>query len=201
MPEGSNTILCIEDDREMAGLIAEELADRGFNVTLAYSGQEGLLAIIKAVPDLILCDISIPTMTGFEVLEQLKGLQPRLGHIPFVFLTALADRDREIAGRRLGADDYITKPIDFDRLALIISARISSPARIKVLPNLVRLNDREIEILTMVARGLTSAQIANKMSLSKRTIDFHIDNVRAKLGAETRTEAAIKAAASGLIKP
>jgi DNA-binding NarL/FixJ family response regulator len=201
MPEGSPTILCIEDDREMADLIAEELADRGFKVALAYNGQDGLMAILKTTPDLILCDINMPTMTGFEVFERLNKLQAGLGHIPFVFLTAFADRESELAGRRLGADDYVTKPIDFDRLGLIISARLSGPTRIKKMSNLVRLNDREIEILTMVARGFTSAQIASKTLLSKRTVDFHVDNARAKLGAETRTEAAIKAAASGLIKP
>ena len=124
-----------------------------------------------------------------------------MGHIPFVFLTAFADREWELAGRRLGADDYVTKPIDFDRLALIISARISGPAHIKKMSNLVRLNDREIEILTMVARGLTSAQIASKISLSKRTVDFHIDNARTKLGAATRTEAVIKANSGRLIEP
>jgi DNA-binding NarL/FixJ family response regulator len=209
MPEGRRKILCIEDDREMAGLIAEELADRGFDITLAHSGQDGLLSIIETSPDLILCDISMPGMTGFEVLERVKAFEPHLshnsnhtvGHIPFVFLTALTDRDREIAGRRLGADDYVTKPIDFDRLALIIAARIEAPARLKMLPKLVNLNERESEILTLVARGLTSAEIANKMSLSKRTVDFHIDNARTKLSAETRTEAAIKAAVTGLIKP
>jgi DNA-binding response OmpR family regulator len=111
-------ILCIEDDRETAGLIAEELADRGFEVSMAYGGQEGLMAIMKATPDLILCDVSMPAMTGFELLERLNEIAPRLGRIPLVFLTALADRENELKGRRLGADDYVTKPIDFDRLCL-----------------------------------------------------------------------------------
>ena len=108
-------ILCIEDDRETVGLIAEELADRGFDVSVAYGGQEGLMAIMKATPDLILCDVSMPAMTGFEVLERLNEIAPRLGRIPFVFLSALTDRENELKGRRLGADDYVTKPIDFDR--------------------------------------------------------------------------------------
>jgi CheY-like chemotaxis protein len=75
MPEGSHTILCIEDDREMASLIAEELVDRGFKVTLAHNGQDGLMAILKTTPDLILCDINMPTMTGFEVFERLNNLK------------------------------------------------------------------------------------------------------------------------------
>jgi len=199
--QDAKKILCIEDDRETAGLIAEELADRGFEVSLAYNGQEGLMAIMRHTPDLVLCDISMPAMTGFEVLERLNELAPRLGHIPFVFLTALTDRDNELKARELGADDYVSKPIDFDRLVFIIEARIAGIARTKVLSRFVKLKDRELEALTWVARGKTSADIARKLCLSKRTIDFHLDNARTKLGAGTRTEAVIKAVASGLIKP
>jgi DNA-binding NarL/FixJ family response regulator len=201
MAHAARTVLCIEDDRETAGLIAEELVDRGFQVSLAYSGQEGLMAIMRATPDLVLCDVSMPNMTGFEVLERLNEIAPRLGCIPFVFLTALADRESELRGRQLGADDYVTKPIDFDRLAFIVQARIAGIARTKLLPKFVKLKDREVEVLTWVARGMTSADIAHKLRLSKRTIDFHLDNARIKLRAGTRTEAAIKAVASGLIKP
>lgn len=201
MADPNRKILCIEDDRETADLIAEELVERGFRVTMAYSGQEGLLSIMKATPDLILCDISMPFMTGFEVLERLIEIAPRLGKIPFVFLTALTDRVDELRGRRLGADDYVTKPIDFERLVHIINARLVDVARIKRLPRRVELNDRQIQVLTWVARGMTSAEIADKLRLSKRTIDFHINNARIKLHAATRAEAAIKAIAEGLIKP
>jgi DNA-binding NarL/FixJ family response regulator len=194
-------ILCIEDDRETAALVAEDLTDRGFEVELAYSGREGLLAIMQATPDLVLCDIGMPTMTGLEVLERLNELAPRLGPVPFLFLTALADREMELKGRRLGADDYITKPIDFERLAFIISARLAGVARIRLMHKLPELNSREVEILTLVSRGKTSIEIAHKLRLSKRTIDFHIDNARSKLGAATRTEAATRAATAGLIKP
>ena len=201
MLEARKTILCIEDDRETARLIAEELAERGFEVDVAYGGQEGLMAIMRATPDLILCDISMPAMTGFEVLTRLNEIAPRLGRIPFVFLTALADRESQLKGRHLGADDYVTKPIDFERLVLIINARLAGVARTKLLPNLVTLNAREIEVLTWVARGKTSNEIAQTLRLSKRTVDFHIDNARIKLHSATRTEAATKAMVGGLIKP
>jgi DNA-binding NarL/FixJ family response regulator len=201
MEQTRRHILCIEDDREAAALIAEELADRGFAVEIAQSGQEGLMAIMKTTPDLVLCDISMPGMTGFEVLERLNEFAPRLGKIPLVFVTALADRDNELKGRLLGADDYVTKPIDFDRLELIIKARLGGIARAKLLPKLINLNDREIEVLTWVARGMNSAQIARKLNLSKRTVDFHVDNARLKLRAGTRTEAVLRAAEGGLIKP
>jgi DNA-binding CsgD family transcriptional regulator len=88
----------------------------------------------------------------------------------------------------------ITKPFDFDRLASIIDARLVSVER-------TQLNDREIQVLTLVARGNTFVQIGRRLHMSKRTVDFHISNARIKIGATTRTEAAIKAAAAGLIKP
>ena len=200
MPEIQKKILCIEDDRETAALIAEELIDRGYGVIVAHDGRDGLAAILKTMPDLVLSDISMPAMSGFELLERLIALAPRFSRMPFVLLTALTDRDNELKGRQLGADDYVTKPIDFDVLATIITARLSGVARAALWPK-VDLNDRETEVLTWVARGKTSAEIAQILGLTKRTVDFHTDNARAKLGAATRTEAVIKAATGRLIEP
>jgi len=201
MTKARKKILCIDDDKAVAGLIAEELASRGFDVAVAHDGHDGFVSILKTMPDLVLCDVNMPIMSGYEVLERLNGLAPRLGRIPFVFLTALADRDSELRARRLGADDYVTKPVDFDMLEMIISARLAGVARNDVWPKQVTLNDREIEALTWVARGKTSAEVAELVGLSKRTVDFHLDNARVKLGAATRTEAAIKAAMGKLIEP
>jgi len=199
--EPARRILCVEDDRETAALIVEELVERGYAVSVAYEGHEGLAAILKDAPDLVLCDINMPLMSGFELLERLVSLAPRFSRMPFVFLTALADRDSELKGRRLGADDYVTKPIDFDLLATIITARLAGVARTELWPKAVGLNDREVECLTWAARGKTSTEIAQILDLTKRTVDFHIDNARSKLGATTRTEAVIKAAAGRLIEP
>jgi DNA-binding NarL/FixJ family response regulator len=194
-------ILCIEDDRETAALIAEELLDRGYEVILAHDGREGLAAILRTMPDLVLSDISMPAMSGFELLESLIALAPRFSKMPFVFLTALTDRDNELKGRQLGADDYVTKPIDFDMLAAIITARLAGVARTGLWPKAIALNEREVEVLTWAARGKTSAEIAKILDLTKRTVDFHIDNARGKLGASTRTEAVLKAATGRLIEP
>ncbi len=201
MAEAPTKILCIEDDRETAALIAEELVDRGYDVTVARDGREGLAAILRIMPDLVLSDISMPAMSGFELLESLVALAPRFSKMPFVFLTALTDRDNELKGRQLGADDYVTKPIDFELLATIITARLAGVARTGMRPATVPLNEREVEVLTWAARGKTSAEIAKILDLTKRTVDFHIDNARGKLGAATRTEAVLKAATGRLIEP
>jgi DNA-binding NarL/FixJ family response regulator len=196
-----NKILCIEDDRENGAQIAKALADWSFAVSVAPDGQDGLLAILKDRPDLVLCDVGVPRMSGFKVLQCLNDVAPRLGRIPFIFMSASSDRQDELKGRLLGADDYITKPIDFDRLVLIVQARLAGVARNKMWPKQVNLSDREIETLTWVARGTTSTQIARKLNMSKRTVDFHIDNARTKLGTRTRIETAVKAAIGGLIEP
>jgi DNA-binding response OmpR family regulator len=194
-------ILCIEDDRETAALIAEELIDRGYEVVLGHDGREGLAAILRTMPDLVLSDISMPVMSGFELLDALAALSPRFSRMPFIFLTALTDRDNELKGRQLGADDYVTKPIDFEMLAAIITGRLAGVARNGAWPKTIALNDRELEVLTWSARGKTSAEIAKILDLTKRTVDFHVDNAREKLGAATRTEAVLKAATGRLIEP
>lgn len=201
MTGGRRRLLCVEDDRDTAGLIAEEFTERGFDVTLAYDGQQGFAAILRTVPGLVISDISMPVMSGFELLERLTQIAPRFGNVPFVFLTALADRDSELKGRQLGADDYVTKPIDFEILAAIVEARLTRVARMEVWPKSVDINQREIEALTWAARGKTSSEIAQILDLTKRTVDFHLDNARIKLGAATRIEAAVKAYSGHLIEP
>jgi DNA-binding response OmpR family regulator len=193
-------ILCIDDDQETAGLIAEELIDRGFRVTTVHSGQAGLSTILRDTPDLVLSDINMPGVSGFDVLERLVGLAPAYAKMPFVFLTALTDRESELKGRQLGADDYVAKPIDFDILLTIIEARLAGVARKEIWPKQVGLNERETEVLTWAARGKTSAEIAKILELAKRTVDFHVDNARVKLNASTRMHAAVKAASAGLIE-
>jgi DNA-binding response OmpR family regulator len=201
MSKTRKKILCIEDDQETAALIAEELTDREFAVDVARDGNEGLAAVLRENPDLVLCDVSMPFMSGFDVLEDLTKIAPGFGYMPFVFLTALTDRDNELKGRRLGADDYITKPIDFDVLVATINMRLARARRNDAWPHPVDLNQREVETLTWAARGKTSVEIAQILDLAKRTVDFHIDNARVKLGVATRIQAAIKATNYRLIEP
>jgi DNA-binding response OmpR family regulator len=194
-------ILCIEDDTETAALIAEELTDRGYSVAMAQNGFEGLNSIMKSPPDLVLADINMPVMSGFTLLERLTAFEPRHARMPFVFLTALADHDSELKGWRLGADDFVTKPIDFDVLAAIISARLERVARSAIWPSGIKLAPRERETLTWAARGKTFSEIGEILGLSRRTVEFHLDRARRKLGVPTRTQALIKAAVGQLIEP
>jgi DNA-binding response OmpR family regulator len=133
MRQARRKILCIEDDHETATLIKEELVERGFEVHVAFTGTEGFFAILKLQPDLVLSDISMPAGSGFDVLKWLTATMPGVWNdMPFIFLTAVADRDAELKARQLGADGFITKPVDFDVLEAIIRARLARkdvPAR------------------------------------------------------------------------
>jgi DNA-binding response OmpR family regulator len=201
MSVGRRRILCVEDDRDTASLIREELVDRGFEVHTAYNGRDGLAAILKEPPDLVLSDIGMPGMSGFELLERVTSMEPRFEGMPFVFLTALGDHDNELKGWQLGADDYLAKPVDYDVLAAVITARLARVARSAVWPKQVGLREREVEALTWAARGKTFWEIGAILGLSKRTVEFHLENARRKLGVATRTQALIKAATGHLIQP
>ena len=96
-------------------------------------------AILRVMPDLVLSDISMPAMSGFELLERLTALAPRFSNMPFVFLTALTDRDNELKGRQLGADDYVTKPFNPRELL----ARIRAVLRRKDMARAASLRDPE----------------------------------------------------------
>lgn len=199
--EGRRKILCIDDERDTASLICEELVDRGFEVRAAFNGREGLAAILKEPPDLVLSDVGMPGMSGFELLRTLTSMEPRFEGMPFVFLTALSDHDNELKGWQLGADDYLTKPVDYDVLSALINARLARVARSALWPKQIGLREREVETLTWAARGKTFWEIGEILGLSKRTVEFHLENARRKLGVATRTQALIKAATGHLIQP
>jgi CheY-like chemotaxis protein len=92
MAHSRKKILLIEDDHETAALVVEELVDRGFAASVVEDGKDGLLAILKEKPDMVLCDVSLPRMSGFEVLERLNDIGPRFGGIPFVATSAIVLR-------------------------------------------------------------------------------------------------------------
>jgi DNA-binding NarL/FixJ family response regulator len=189
-------ILCIEDDPATCELLAEVLEDEGFEPLIASDGVEGVKKI-RERPNLILCDVDMPRMSGFDVLRQLRAATGELRNIPFLFITAYGSRESHLLARRLGCDDFLAKPLDFELLVEIVRRRLSHSPRPTSVPFV--LTDREIEALTWVARGKSSADIAVLMHVSERTINFHIDNIIRKVGVATRVQAAIRCALLGLI--
>jgi len=110
------TILCIDDEADIRKLIVEELTDAGFGTIEASNGQEGLEMMLAKWPDIVICDITMPVLDGHQLIAEIQVNNPELSNIPFIFLTALADKGNRIEGLKAGASDYLTKPIDFDIL-------------------------------------------------------------------------------------
>ena len=106
-----STILCVEDEPQIRADLAEELADAGYEVLEASNGAEGIRMIVERKPDLVISDISMPGMSGYELLTELRRDHPGLAEMPFLFLSAFNERETVIEGIRLGADDFLTKPI------------------------------------------------------------------------------------------
>ena len=126
------TILCIEDEDALREDIVEELIDEGYQVLSARNGAEGFKIISENYDlDLVLSDITMPVMNGFELLKQVREHEGAFADVPFVFLSALSDRDQIVEGKRLGADDYVIKPINYDLLFATIAARVRQVERMK----------------------------------------------------------------------
>lgn len=104
------TILCIDDEEDIRKLIVEELSDAGFTTLEAANGREGLDALLAKWPDIVLCDITMPEMDGHQLLAEIQLNYPELTNIPFIFLTAMTDKENVLTGLRAGAADYLTKP-------------------------------------------------------------------------------------------
>jgi two-component system phosphate regulon response regulator PhoB len=123
-------ILVVEDERDIAALVAYHLTREGYRVRTACGGPEALEAVSHERPDLIVLDIMLPGFTGYDVLKELRA-RPDAADIPVVVLTARREEMDRIKGFELGADDYVTKPFSPQELVLRVSAvlrRAQSPA-------------------------------------------------------------------------
>lgn len=116
-------LLVIDDEEQLRKNLVDLLTLSGFAVASATNGRRGVALAHEHPPDLILCDIMMPQMDGYQVLESIR-LNPALAHLPFVFLTAKADMVDLRRGMTLGADDYLTKPFLIKELLAVIETRL-----------------------------------------------------------------------------
>jgi putative two-component system response regulator len=120
--EERSTILVVEDDPAMMIALRDILEGEGYTVVTASDGRSALQALHVELPSLILSDISMPVMDGIELFEMVRK-EPRTAGIPFIFLTARGTSEDVFAGKSLGADDYITKPVTSQQLVAVVRAR------------------------------------------------------------------------------
>ncbi len=204
-------IVIIEDEPDMADLIAARLQKEHYEVFTAYDGNQGLHEIRSKQPDLVVLDIMLPGMSGTEVLKQVRN-DPQLAQIPVVMLTARTEEADVVAGLQLGADDYVTKPFSMSVMMARIEAVLrrrgvkdsgssqltAGPIRINRDTHQVSVNNKnvtltltEFRILAAIvaSRGriLTRSQLIDRgigpdAVVTDRTIDVHLASLRSKLG-------------------
>lgn len=121
----ARTILIIEDEESLCELLYDELTSLGYKVATARNGLEGLKTLQNIEPDLIICDRAMPTMTGYELLERIRGVYPQYRNLPFIFLTALTSPNDRLAVEALSPTAYLEKPLDFDVLRLTIEKALA----------------------------------------------------------------------------
>lgn len=204
-------VLLIDDDTELCELLDDYLGADGFSVTAVHDGAEGLAQVLASSPAIVILDVMLPGMSGFDVLRELRAKGSR---VPVLMLTARGDDLDRIVGLEMGADDYLAKPFNPRELVARIRAvqRRTRQASATATPirevGDVRLDPATREVtragkpieLTSVEFGLLEAllaeagQVVDREALTEavlgrpyspydRAIDVHVSNLRRKLGA------------------
>ena len=203
-------ILIIEDQAPMRRNIALMLQLEGYDVVSAENGRIGLEVARKEDPDLILCDVMMPELDGYGVVQALRE-DPEFSATPFIFLTAKSDRGDVRTGMNFGADDYLTKPVVRDDLLAALTVRLTraeamqeriDAAAVSIgfnpdfsshepLVKALALTSREAETLLWAAQGKSNGDVASILGMSEKTVKQHMSSVFSKLGVENRNAAAM----------
>jgi DNA-binding response OmpR family regulator len=206
-------ILVVEDEAAIRRGLLDVFAHHGFDATGAASGEEGLRAGLSGDHDLIVLDLMLPGISGFDVCERVREAQPR---VPILMLTARGAEEDILRGFRVGADDYVTKPFSLAQLLARVNALLRragdgaaeslAPFRVGTLTieparlaahggdEEVSLTRREIELLALLAeergRIVSRRRLLREVwrfehadHLETRTVDMHVAKLRKKLGA------------------
>jgi signal transduction histidine kinase len=142
-PSAANSILVVDDTLDNLRLLSSVLGERGYEARPATSGRQALEAARRAPPDLILLDVNMPEMDGFEVCAELKSTES-LREVPVIFLTALGDTVDKVKAFGLGGADYVTKPFQIDELLARVRAHLSlRQAQVELKQSYQRLRELE----------------------------------------------------------
>ncbi len=166
-------ILVIEDEAAILEEVMDWLGFEEFEAAGASNGRLGLEAALEKVPDLIVCDITMPEMDGYQVLLELRK-HPETALVPFIFLTARADRSFMRHGMELGADDYVTKPFSRAELLAAIRSRLERHQNIAEIHGR-SLDDAKIKLSSLVANELRSP--LSSVNKVKQIIEQQIDQL------------------------
>jgi DNA-binding NarL/FixJ family response regulator len=190
-----HTVLVVDDDEACRALLTDLLERIGCTVYEAADGDEALDVARAVRPALVILDVGLPRVTGYEVCRELRDSFGDSVAVMFLSGTRGEAIDR-VAGLLIGADDYVVKPFDPDELInrarALLRRRAAgsrrSPQRVDGLATAV-LTSREREVLVLLARGGNQDQIAEQLVISAKTVATHIQRILAKLGVHSRAQA------------
>ncbi len=198
-------LLVVDDEPNLLRAVAVCLRSEGYDVQTARTGAEALLRLAETVPDLIVSDIRMPGMDGYQLARQIRT-SSRTALVPIVFLTAKDETADRIEGFRAGVDAYLTKPFEPDELVAVITniltrverthaeiARLVGTEHAQHEPVSLQdedLTEAEERIAVAVARGHSNKEIAAEFEISVRTVENHISHILAKKGFGNRVEIA-----------
>ena len=201
-------LLVVDDDPGLLLAVSDTLRAEGYDVATARRGADALVRVAETLPDLIISDIRMPGMDGYQLVRNLRS-NARTRLVPIVFLTAKDETADRIEGFRSGVDAYITKPFEPEELVAIVAAILNRVERTHsdlarmfgeredVPPEFTRdeeLTDAEWRVAEAVARGLSNKEIASELNLSLRTIEGHISRILDKKNLNNRVELALHVA-------
>lgn len=201
--DDTKTILVVDDDPNLVFLVQDYLELKGYRVLTAAHGRDALTVLEQETPDMIICDVMMPQMDGYNFVRHVRDNQ-QISWLPVLFLSAKGQTQDRVMGLNTGADVYMVKPFDPDELLAQIEASLKQSERIRqsqgsqpplepVTPELppgVELTPTESKILQYVARGLSNREIAADLHVSQRTVESHVSNMLGKTGLHNRTELA-----------
>ncbi len=201
-------ILIIDDNPK---LLEDALPMYGYEVKTATDGLLGLkiLSEEKVPFDLILLDVVMPNLDGWETLKAIRESE-KTKHTPIIMLTAVNEENKQVSGLKFGADDYITKPFILPNLLARIEALLrrsnwsNEKKHAAALPfvssePISPLTSREKEILTLVAKGESNADIAQKLFVREVTVKTHLNSIYKKLNVDNRVQAVLLAIQTQII--
>lgn len=200
-------LLLIDDDPNLILLIQDYLEFQGYEVVTADNGQEALDTLQRQLPDLIICDIMMPEMDGYQLVQQIRQ-DNRINWIPVIFLSAKGQTTDRVKGLNTGADVYLVKPFEPEELVAQVESSLKQVNRFLErnvsngqvqqrgimpavhVPAEVTLTRTETKVVQFVAQGLANREIAEKLNVSQRTIESHVSNMLNKTRLHNRTELA-----------
>jgi DNA-binding NarL/FixJ family response regulator len=200
----SKRLLIVDDEPNLLRAVAACLKTENYEVSTARSGREALLHLAESVPDLIVSDIRMPGMDGYQLVRQLRG-SPRTALVPIIFLTAKDETADRIEGFRAGIDAYLTKPFEPEELIAVVNGILIRVERThSQIARLVgsaeqeaplsfqdeHLTDAENRVALAVSRGLSNKEIAAELEISVRTVENHISHILDKKRFSNRVEIA-----------